>query len=64
MTWDETDDPYDVVVGGSCWARPVTAAPRIAVSDTLWASHLLRLQAAASGRPVRARVAGPARTCG
>lgn len=43
--WDETDDIHSIVgglVGGS-------AARRIAVSDQLWASHLLRLQAALPG---------------
>jgi len=43
-TWEETDDPYAVV------ARHVPpAARRIAVSDRLWSSHLLRLQATLSG---------------
>ena len=40
-TWGETDDPYAVVLG-----RVPTSAGEIAVSDRLWASHLLRLQAA------------------
>ncbi len=44
LTWDETDDPYGLV------ARQVGRAPMrdstVAVSDTLWASHLLGLQRA------------------
>jgi Xaa-Pro aminopeptidase len=43
-TWDELDDPYQVVTGLLPERRAGSA--RIAVSDTLWASHLLRLQAA------------------
>jgi len=39
VTWDETDDPY--VLG----AAGIPTTGRIAVSDTLWARHLLRLQA-------------------
>jgi Xaa-Pro aminopeptidase len=39
VTWGETDDPHAVVAG------LVESAPtRLAVSDRLWASHLLRLQ--------------------
>ena len=52
-TWEETEDPVDrvawIVRRGSTTAplgRP--AAHRIAVSDRLWAVHLLRLQAAMS----------------
>ncbi len=45
VTWDEIRDPYDVVTG-LLLGPTGHAAPRIAVSDTLWASHLLRLQAA------------------
>jgi Xaa-Pro aminopeptidase len=45
VTWNEMRDPYDVVTG--LLLDPTGhAAPRIAVSDTLWASHLLRLQVA------------------
>ena len=45
LTWDETGDPYALVTG--LLPGPTGhAGPRIAVSDTLWASHLLRLQAA------------------
>ena len=41
VTWDERRDPYEVVTG--LLLGPVGhARPRIAVSDTLWASHLLR----------------------
>jgi Xaa-Pro aminopeptidase len=43
-TWDETDDPYALAVDG------LAGAGRVAVSDTMLAMHLLRLQAAlASG---------------
>ena len=60
VTWDEVRDPHDLVTRAA--PGPTGhAGPRIAVSDSLWASHLLRLQAALAGRPVRARVAGPAR---
>lgn len=38
VTWDETDDPYEIAVGE-------LRARRIAVSDTMLAMHLLRLQA-------------------
>jgi Xaa-Pro aminopeptidase len=38
VTWDETDDPYAIAVGD-------LKAARIAVSDTMLAMHLLRLQA-------------------
>jgi Xaa-Pro aminopeptidase len=39
-TWEETDDPYALVTDG------LPDAARIAVSDTLIAMHLLRIQAA------------------
>ena len=39
-TWDETDDPYALAVAG------IPAAGRVAVSDTMLAMHLLRIQAA------------------
>jgi Xaa-Pro aminopeptidase len=42
VTWGETDDPHALVGGLVAESRPA----RIAVSDRLWASHLLRLQAA------------------
>jgi Xaa-Pro aminopeptidase len=38
VTWDETDDPYALAVGS-------LQAARVAVSDTMLAMHLLRLQA-------------------
>ena len=55
-TWEETDDPYALVTDG------LSDTARIAVSDTLIAMHLLRIQAAlgsgiqlslASARPAR-----------
>ena len=49
-TWEETEDPYALVaalVGEA--ARPTRPARRLGVSDRLWASHLLRLQAALPG---------------
>ena len=39
-TWDETDDPYALAVDG------LVGAARVAVSDTMLAMHVLRLQAA------------------
>ena len=44
VAWDETDDPYAIVAGriGGRFGAP----PRLAVSDRLWALHLLRLEAA------------------
>jgi Xaa-Pro aminopeptidase len=39
-TWDETDDPYALAVAG------IPAAGRIALSDTMFAMHVLRFQAA------------------
>ncbi|MEO5885413.1 MAG: Xaa-Pro peptidase family protein [Candidatus Limnocylindrales bacterium] len=42
-TWDETDDPYALAGGG----LPTDAA--VAVSDTMLAMHLLRLQATLGG---------------
>jgi Xaa-Pro aminopeptidase len=46
-TWDEADDPYRLAT--TLIGDATTGALRIAVSDTLWASHLLRLQAALPG---------------
>ena len=43
-TWDETDDPYALSVADLAWGLPT--APRVAVSDTMLAMHLLRLQTA------------------
>jgi Xaa-Pro aminopeptidase len=42
-TWDERDDPY-ALVADDVVARG--ASPHVAVSDSLWATHLLRLQPA------------------
>jgi Xaa-Pro aminopeptidase len=39
-TWDETDDPYVLAVAG------IAPAGRVAVSDTMLAMHLLRIQTA------------------
>lgn len=39
-TWEETDDPYALALAG------IPAVARIAVSDTMLAMHLLRVQAA------------------
>jgi Xaa-Pro aminopeptidase len=47
VPWDETDDPHALVaalVGEALRAN--AAESRIGVNDTLWAYHLLRLQAA------------------
>jgi Xaa-Pro aminopeptidase len=41
VTWGETDDPHALVAG-----LVESAHARLAVSDRLWAGHLLRLQAA------------------
>jgi Xaa-Pro aminopeptidase len=49
VTWDETDDPYALAVGD-------LRASRIAVSDTMLAMHLLRLQATL-GRDTQCSVA-------
>ena len=46
-TWDELEDPYQVVIG--LLTEPSRRTGRVAVSDTLWASHLLSLQAALPG---------------
>jgi Xaa-Pro aminopeptidase len=46
-TWEETDDPYELVLAGLHAARPDEV--RIAVSDRLWASHLLHIQARLAG---------------
>jgi len=46
-TWEEADDPHAVVaeaVRTVVGRTPTRTAVRIAVTDTLWASHLLRLQ--------------------
>ena len=41
-TWDETDDPHALVLAGVPGASG--GSPRLAVSNTLWASHLLAFQ--------------------
>jgi Xaa-Pro aminopeptidase len=43
-TWEETEDPYALVA-----SLVGSAARRVGVSDRLWASHLLRLQAGLPG---------------
>jgi Xaa-Pro aminopeptidase len=53
-TWEETEDPVDRVAGIVHRGSPPapggrTTGGRIAVSDRLWALHLLRLQAAMRG---------------
>ncbi|HKG56411.1 MAG TPA: M24 family metallopeptidase, partial [Candidatus Limnocylindrales bacterium] len=42
VTWDETDDPHGVVAS----FVGVASGARVGVNDRLWASHLLRIQAA------------------
>ncbi len=51
VTWDETDDPYALAVEGF-------NAVRVAVSDTMLAMHVLRLQTAA-GAGARFSLASP-----
>ena len=51
-TWDETDDPYALAVDD------LGGAARVAVSDTMLAMHVLRLQAAL-GPATRFELAGP-----
>lgn len=46
-SWDEIADPYALVA--SLLALPDPAVARLAVSDQLWAAHLLRLQEALPG---------------
>lgn len=43
--WQETDDPYALVARLAGRSADGPAPSRVAVSDTLWASHLLALQA-------------------
>jgi Xaa-Pro aminopeptidase len=54
LTWEETDDPHALVArivrDNPAGAASADGAARIAVSDRLWASHLLRLQRAIPGR--------------
>lgn len=47
-TWDETDDAH-ALVASIVGQAPAEGTLRLAVSDRLWASHLLRLQAAIPG---------------
>jgi Xaa-Pro aminopeptidase len=54
VTWDETDDPYALAVGGI----GAVHGAQVAVSDTMLAMHLLRLQAAL-GRRVHTELASP-----
>jgi len=58
VTWEETEDAAHVVAGivGRIPATP-GRTPRVAVSNRLWASHLLRFQAALPG--FRFESAGP-----
>jgi Xaa-Pro aminopeptidase len=42
VTWEETEDPHAIVAG---LVSQGGGAERVGVSDRLWASHLLRLQA-------------------
>ena len=56
VTWEETDDPYRLVAGLTV-GRDDRGARRVAVSDRLWASHLLRLQASLRGTAFQS--AGP-----
>ena len=54
VTWEETDDPVAQVpelvrttsTSGGAGSAPAARAPRLLVSDRLWASFVLRLQAA------------------
>jgi Xaa-Pro aminopeptidase len=46
-TWDETDDPYALALAGVAPGAAVPGAARFAVSDTMLAMHVLRLQSRA-----------------
>jgi Xaa-Pro aminopeptidase len=48
VTWDETEDPH-AMVAGLLDAQARRDGARIAVSDRLWSSHLIRLQALLPG---------------
>lgn len=57
-TWEETDDPFAIVArlaldgvgsAGAAGRGGAAIGARLAVSDRLWASHLLRLQATLPG---------------
>jgi Xaa-Pro aminopeptidase len=45
VTWEETDDAVSLVgrLVGEALGKPVTALGRLAVSDRLWAMHVLRI---------------------
>jgi Xaa-Pro aminopeptidase len=49
VTWDETDDAHAIVARLLTGAVGSVDGRRLAVSDRLWASHLLRLQDALEG---------------
>src|SRR5207247_10726077 len=52
VTWEETANPNELVAALAQVRGPSSAADRsatLAVNDTLWASHLLRLQALLPG---------------
>lgn len=47
--WEETDDPHALVASLVRAAIPADGGLAVAVSDRLWAAHVLRLQAALPG---------------
>jgi Xaa-Pro aminopeptidase len=52
VTWEETANPHELVAAAAQDGRPAFGSDRsasLAVNDTLWASHLLRLQALLPG---------------
>jgi Xaa-Pro aminopeptidase len=49
VAWEETEDPHRIVADLVRASSGGESAVRVAVSDRLWASHLLRLQAALPG---------------
>ena len=51
VTWGETDDAHALVARLATEAAGPLDGRRIAVSDRLWAVHLLRLQSAVPGAP-------------
>jgi Xaa-Pro aminopeptidase len=65
VPWDETDDAHALVASCVREAAGDHAGPnvRVAVSDTLWALHVLRLQAALTGAAFElgSRVTAPLR---
>jgi Xaa-Pro aminopeptidase len=48
VTWEETDDPYRLVAAAAALGDSKVVSA-VAVNGTLWASHLLRLQAVLPG---------------